>query len=89
MKLLKVKKKPLVYSFQWQLIMDKLEKMKSQKEADKLRKSFKEGLEPSAPIPDGIVDLLIQNSPSAQVEIIDYSYRKQSQLLKRDLFWLQ
>ncbi|XP_058781225.1 F-box/FBD/LRR-repeat protein At1g78750-like [Vicia villosa] len=72
LKLLKVKKKSLVYSFEWQLMEAKLEKMKSRKEAAKLRKSFKAGLEPSAPIPDGIVDLLIQNSPSAEVEIIDY-----------------
>ncbi|WJX41205.1 hypothetical protein P8452_28594 [Trifolium repens] len=35
------------------------------------------GLEPSTPIPDGIVDFLIQNSPLAEVEIIDCSYRKE------------
>ncbi|GAU29467.1 hypothetical protein TSUD_65020 [Trifolium subterraneum] len=41
---------------------------KSRKEAAKLRKAFKAGLRPS-PIPDGIVDFLLQNSPSAKVNI--------------------
>lgn len=54
----------------------KLEKVKSQKEATKLRKAFKEGLEPSSPIPDGIMDFFIQNSPLAEVEIIDCSWQK-------------
>jgi hypothetical protein len=41
---------------------------KSRKEAAKLRKAFKARLEPP-PIPDGIVDFLRQNSPSAEVNI--------------------
>ncbi|RHN53024.1 putative F-box domain, leucine-rich repeat domain, L domain-containing protein [Medicago truncatula] len=41
---------------------------KSRKEASKLRKAFKAGLEPPS-IPDGIVDFLLQNSPSAKVNI--------------------
>ncbi|MCI01389.1 F-box family protein, partial [Trifolium medium] len=41
---------------------------KSRKEAAKLRKAFKAGLKP-LPIPDGIVDFLLQNSPSAKVNI--------------------
>ncbi|KAK2421337.1 hypothetical protein QL285_031978 [Trifolium repens] len=34
-------------------------------------KSFKARLEPFAPKPDGIVEFLIKNSPSAEVEIVD------------------
>jgi DNA-binding protein YbaB len=41
---------------------------KSRKEASKLRKAFKAGLQPPS-IPDGIVDFLLQNSPSAKVNI--------------------
>jgi hypothetical protein len=41
---------------------------KSSKEADKLRKEFKAGLEPH-PIPDGMVDFLRQNSPLAEVNL--------------------
>jgi hypothetical protein len=41
---------------------------KSGKEADKLRKEFKAGLEPH-PIPDGMVDFLRQNSPLAEVNL--------------------
>ncbi|XP_058733923.1 uncharacterized protein LOC131605602 [Vicia villosa] len=41
---------------------------KSRKEAAKLRKAFKAGLQPT-PIPDGVVDFLLQNSPSAKVDI--------------------
>ncbi|XP_058733919.1 F-box/LRR-repeat protein 13-like [Vicia villosa] len=41
---------------------------KSHKEVVKLREAFKLGME-LPPIPDGIVDFLLQNSPSAQVNI--------------------
>ncbi|CAJ2678326.1 unnamed protein product [Trifolium pratense] len=41
---------------------------KSRKEATKLRKAFNAGLKPPF-IPDGIVDFLLQNSPSAKVDI--------------------
>ncbi|XP_045826066.1 F-box/LRR-repeat protein 13-like [Trifolium pratense] len=44
---------------------------KSRKEASKLRKEFKAGFKPP-PIPDGIVDFLRQNSPSAEVNIKTY-----------------
>jgi hypothetical protein len=45
---------------------------KSRKEAAKLRKAFEAGLELPV-IPDGIVDFLRQNSPSAEVNItMDY-----------------
>jgi hypothetical protein len=36
----------------------------SQKEVDKLQEAFKKG---SSSIPDGIIDFLLQNSPSAEV----------------------
>lgn len=41
---------------------------KSPKEVVKLRKAFETSFEPPA-IPDGIVDFLRQNSPSAEVNI--------------------
>jgi hypothetical protein len=50
-----------------------LQKVKSKKEAAKLRKAFRDGLIPSSLIPDGIVDFLLQNSPSAKVDYIDCS----------------
>ncbi|KAK2445414.1 F-box/FBD/LRR-repeat protein [Trifolium repens] len=62
LKFLKVKKELLPYVFLKALNKAKFQKIKSPKEA---------GLEPSAPIPDGIVEFLIQNSPLAEVEIID------------------
>jgi hypothetical protein len=71
LKFLKVKKELLPYVFLKALNEAKLQKIKSPKEAAKLQKSFEAGLEPSAPIPDGIVEFLIQNSPLAEVEIID------------------
>ncbi|XP_024636488.2 putative F-box/FBD/LRR-repeat protein At1g78760 [Medicago truncatula] len=47
---------------------------KSRKEVAKLRKAFKARLEPRA-IPDGMVDFLRQNSPSAEVNITtDFSH---------------
>jgi len=44
---------------------------KSRKEADELRIAIKTGLKPT-PIPNGIVDFLLQNSPSAKVDITDF-----------------
>ncbi|AES73131.1 cytochrome C biogenesis protein ccsA, putative [Medicago truncatula] len=65
--------KPPSVSIQFcKMLMEaKLQEIKSRKEAAKLRKSFKAGLEPSAPIPDGIINFLLQNSPSAQVYMVD------------------
>jgi hypothetical protein len=42
----------------------------SQKEALKIR--LKEADEPFVIIPKGLIDFLLQNSPSSEVEIIDY-----------------
>jgi hypothetical protein len=53
------------------LMEAKLQEIKSRKEAAKLRKLFKAGLEPSAPIPDGIINFLLQNLPSAQIYTVD------------------
>jgi len=73
---------PLLYQVRMALCEVKLKKVKSKKKAAKLRKAFIEGLEPSSLIPDGIVDLLLRNSPSAEVDFIDCS----TQILKaRDL----
>ncbi|KEH24405.1 hypothetical protein MTR_7g108910 [Medicago truncatula] len=53
----------------------KLQKAKSQREAARIRKALKEGLRPSSPVPDRIVDFLLQNSPLAEVDFIDRSRR--------------
>jgi len=50
----------------------KLQKVKSKVEAAKLRIEYEKGLKPSSPIPDGIVDFLLQNAPSAEAGFIDY-----------------
>ncbi|XP_058783194.1 putative F-box/LRR-repeat protein At5g02700 [Vicia villosa] len=76
LKILKVKTKPLDCEFCMSLLEAKLLKIDSEEDKDKLRKAFQVALEPSSPIPDGIVDFLIQNSPLAQVEIIDCSEEK-------------
>jgi hypothetical protein len=43
----------------------------SQEEASKLHEAFKLGSKSSSSIPEGILDFLLQNSPSAKVDIID------------------
>jgi len=73
LKSLKVKKEELSHEFRMTLIDAKLPEAKSKNERKKIRKAFKEGLEPSSLIPDGIVDFLLQNSPSAEVDFIDCS----------------
>ncbi|KAL5054436.1 hypothetical protein RYX36_035118 [Vicia faba] len=59
LKSLKVKLKPLSYGLSMALKIVNLEK------------TLKAGFEPSSPIPDGILNFLLQNSPSADVDIID------------------
>lgn len=61
LKSLKVQLKPLSYGLSMTL------------RTAKLQNEVKAGPEPSSPIPDGIVDFLIQNSPSAEVDIVDCS----------------
>ncbi|KAL5078317.1 hypothetical protein RYX36_017301 [Vicia faba] len=55
----------------------------SKKEADGIEKEFDLGLEPSPLVPDGIVDFLLQNSPSAKVDFVDG--RKQKPLRRGHL----
>jgi len=43
----------------------------SQEEASKLQEAFKVGSKSSLSIPDGILGFLLQNSPSAKVDIIN------------------
>jgi hypothetical protein len=40
-------------------------------EVSKLHEAFKLGSKSSSSIPEGILDFLLQNSPSAKVDIID------------------
>jgi hypothetical protein len=55
-------------------LMDvKLQNAESKKERKRLRKKFKEE-ESDSLIPDGIVNFLLQNSPSAQVEYMVCSF---------------
>ncbi|XP_004501663.1 putative F-box/FBD/LRR-repeat protein At1g78760 [Cicer arietinum] len=73
LKSLKVKMEEISYGFRLTLRDAKLRKAKSQKEAAWIRKAFKAGLEPSSLIPDGVVDFLLQNSRSAEVDFVDRS----------------
>ncbi|WJX52355.1 hypothetical protein P8452_38474 [Trifolium repens] len=61
LKSLKVKLKPLSYGLSMALKTVKLEK------------ELKSGIEASSPIPDGILELLLHNSPSANVDIVECS----------------
>jgi hypothetical protein len=49
--------------------------VKSKKEAARLKKAYESGSEPSPTVPDGIVDFLLQNSPSADVDFVDCTKR--------------
>ncbi|XP_057425718.1 F-box protein At4g22280-like [Lotus japonicus] len=78
MKRLKIKREPLSEDLKMikiVMINREREATESRKEAAKLRKEadllWKNRRTLTAPLPDGIVDFLIQNSPSAEVEIID------------------
>jgi len=73
LKSLRVKMEPFSPVFLKVMRDAMLQKVKSKKEAAKLRKAFRDGLIPSSLIPDGIVDFLLQNSPSAKVDYIDWS----------------
>ncbi|KAK2383259.1 hypothetical protein QL285_070729 [Trifolium repens] len=71
LKSLEVEMRPLHYGSIYihiENVMLKKAAAKSRKEVAKIRKAFKAGLKPP-PIPDGIVDFLRQNSPSAEVKI--------------------
>ncbi|XP_045790456.1 F-box protein At4g22280-like [Trifolium pratense] len=70
---LRVKMEPFSDEFRMTLCHVMLRKAKSKKESANLRRTFREGLEPSSLIPDGIMDFLLQNSPTAKVDFIDCS----------------
>ncbi|XP_058781238.1 FBD-associated F-box protein At1g66310-like [Vicia villosa] len=67
LKLLKLRMEEIFYGFRMTLRDTKLLTAKSKREAARIRKAFKDGLE-LYHIPDGVVEFLLQNSPLAQVE---------------------
>ncbi|XP_058785053.1 F-box protein At1g60400-like [Vicia villosa] len=71
LKSLKVKIDEIQYGLRMMLCHYKLHNVKSKEEASRIKKAFDLGLEPSPLVPDGIVDFLLQNSPSAEVDIAD------------------
>lgn len=82
LKSLKVVMEPLLYKIRMALCEVNLQKVKSKTKAAKFRKDFVQGLEPSSLIPDGILDFLLRNSPSAEVDFVDCSTQT---LRERDL----
>ncbi|MCH80914.1 F-box family protein [Trifolium medium] len=80
LKSLKVKMEELTPGFRMTLLDAKLHNAESKNERKRLRKKFKEEGSGSL-IPDGIVNFLLQNSPSAEVEFIDCT----SQPLRADI----
>ncbi|XP_045827215.1 F-box protein At4g22280-like [Trifolium pratense] len=73
LKSLKVKMEELSDKFRMTLRSVQLRKAMSLREADRIEKAFKAGLIPSSPVPDGIVNFLLQNSPLAKVDFIECS----------------
>jgi hypothetical protein len=71
LKSLKVKIKPLKYELLSSMFAAKLKYVGSTIRYFELIKSFKARFESGSLIPDGILNYLIQNSPLAEVEIID------------------
>ncbi|GAU23645.1 hypothetical protein TSUD_304200 [Trifolium subterraneum] len=70
LKSLKVKMEELTPGFRVKLLNAKSRNAESKNERKRLRKKFKEEISGSL-IPNGIVNFLLQNSPSAEVEFID------------------
>ncbi|XP_058721833.1 uncharacterized protein LOC131593374 [Vicia villosa] len=83
LKILKVEIEEIRYAFRMLLCDEKLLNIKSKKEASRIEKAFESGLEPSPLVPDGVVDFLLQNSPSAEVDFVDC--RKKKPLRRRHL----
>ncbi|CAK8564870.1 unnamed protein product [Lathyrus sativus] len=71
LKSLKVKIDEIQYELRLTLCHEKLWNIESKKEAARIQKAFDLGLEPYPLVPDGIVDFLLQNSPSAEVDLVD------------------
>ncbi|PNX85228.1 F-box family protein [Trifolium pratense] len=70
LKSLKVELKPRPLGLSSYVRKEVVFKYKSRKEAHKIL--LKEADEPFVIIPKGVVNFLLQNSPSAEVDIIDY-----------------
>jgi hypothetical protein len=68
---MKVEIDEILYGVRLTLCEFKLKTVKSKKEAARMKKAYASGSEPSPPVPDGIVDFLRQNSPTAEVDFID------------------
>jgi len=68
---MKVEIDEIFYGFRLTLCEVKLKTVKSKKEAARIKRAYESGSEPSPPVPDGIVDFLRQNSPSAKVDFVD------------------
>ncbi|KEH33856.1 F-box/RNI/FBD-like domain protein, putative [Medicago truncatula] len=71
LKSMKVEIDEILYGLRLTLCEYKLKTVKSKKEATRIKKAYASGSEPSPPVPDGIVDFLRQNSPTAKVDFID------------------
>ncbi|XP_058783132.1 F-box protein At4g22280-like [Vicia villosa] len=71
LKLLKVEVDEIQYGLRMELCKAKLKNIASKKEAARIKKAFKLGMEPSPAVPEKIVDFLLQNSPSAEVDLVD------------------
>ncbi|CAK8564891.1 unnamed protein product [Lathyrus sativus] len=71
LKSLKVKIDEIQYGLCVALCNDKLQNVKSENESAMIQKAFDLGLELSPLVPDGIVDFLLQNSPSVEVDFVD------------------
>ncbi|RHN67135.1 putative F-box domain, leucine-rich repeat domain, L domain-containing protein [Medicago truncatula] len=71
LKSLKVEIDEILYGVRLTLCEFKLKTVKSKKEAARIKKAYASGSEPSPTVPDGIVDFLRQNSPSAEVDFVD------------------
>ncbi|XP_058779559.1 F-box protein At1g60400-like [Vicia villosa] len=71
LKFLKVKIEEIEYELRMMLRDVKLLNVESKKEAARIQEAFNLGLEPSPLVPDEIVDFLLQNSPSAKVDLVD------------------
>ncbi|XP_058782795.1 F-box/LRR-repeat protein At3g26922-like isoform X1 [Vicia villosa] len=83
LKSLRVRIDEIQYGLRMALCEDKLMNIKSMEEAARIKKAFDLGLQPSPLVPDGVVDFLLQNSPSAEVDFVDG--RKKKPLKKRNL----
>ncbi|XP_058781237.1 putative FBD-associated F-box protein At5g38570 [Vicia villosa] len=71
LKSLKVNVDEIQNGVRLKLCKDKLQNVKSKREAARIERAYAFGLEPSPAVPDGIVNFLLHNSPSAEVDFVD------------------